>query len=517
MIRIQITIPGGSTDTFGATATITVVGDYNGGTCIDGSKYIIAPAGVKVTGSSPAPATVDGRDGNGIQADPQQDYTPTQALDAGIAGYSAGAALDSSVIYRPGSAILKVESTNPRVNSGRAGLFERSTVLHVVASRPPANAMAPAIWPSADLAIKPWRVADVDGLLAGLPSYAATGAPTWASLAAYWDKLDFGLALSRGYYYQYLTPEYISGTNTAYGEDRANLQSTIWAGICSDQWSAADKTAAVIRALSNGCQIAESYGAFGVNIGQHGDGAHYQWYLADCLAWLKATGRTGQYATLMPIIGGNVRGQYHQVTAGMYDPHDSAVLPYIARRRTVSAITGSGPYQVTVTGYVPGSGLTEDTASNAVFTGLNMIRESNSSTALITAQSVSSGSWVLTVANLPSGLAVSDAIYCGEVSPLPVGAWDWTLRNRTAYPNLPNPSPSAEYRSNNKHGHTVCVASILGMRGSDLDGAKGYLERVSSATSYGQLEAGVLGSINTFARDFWTTHQSTILALPQDV
>lgn len=514
MISIQPTIPGGASATVATDPQITLVSSYNKGQTIDGQHYVIAPAGLKVTGSTPAPGTVAGRAGHGIQADLQQADTPTQALDEGIT-YSAGAALDTADVYRSGSCIVKVRSSDPLDNLGRAGLFDGITALHVVSAAPASGAIAPVVWPSASLASRPWRVADLDAFLADLPSYTGSGAPAWSALAAYFDKLDFGRAWSRNVNYQYLTPRRINGTDSAYDESRAAMVATVWAGMCSDAWSAADKEAAAIRVLSNGCQIAEAYQAFGFAMGE--DGGHFQSHLADCLAWLKYTGRTGQYATVIPLIGGNVLGQYYQVTAGQFAPHSTTTGPYIARRRTVSAITGSGPFVVTCTGYRPGSGLTEDTASNANFTQLNMVRETNSAVSLITAQSTSGANWDFTVATLPTGLSVSDTIYCAEVSAMAVGTAEWTVRNLATYPNLANPSPNAEYRSNNKHGSVLSPMSVIGMRGADFDDAVSYLGRVPAATSYGALEASVLGTTNTFARDFWSTHQATALAMTQVV
>lgn len=506
MITIKPTIPGGSTQTFGADATITLEGSYNGGACIDGSLYVVAPAGIKVTGSSPTPGPVDGRAGHGIQANLTQ--AGQNGLDEGTT-FSAGAALANGTVLPKGSCIVKVQSSDPRDPAsgdiGRAGLFEKTTAMYVVAAPPSANAMAPVVWPSGDLANRPWRVADLDGFLSGLPVLASSGAPTWASLQTFWDKLDFGHGWAQGIRYQYLTPRRITNTDSAYGQYRAIVSGQVWGGICSNEWSTADKTAALIRALSNGCQITEAYAATGNIVGE--DGGQFQWYLAECLAWLKATGRQSQYGTVMPMIGGNVRGQYYQVTAGQFSVHSSTSLPYIARRRTVSAITGTGPYVVTCTGYRPGSGLTEDTHSNGTFGGLNMVRETNGATGLITAQANNGADWDLTVTTLPTGLSISDVIYCAQVAPLSVGAWDWMLRNPTGFPNLPNPAPGAQYRSLNHHGNVIGPISAMGMRGSDLTPAKEYIERISAAEAYG----------SGWQQTFWATHQATVLALPQIV
>ena len=506
MITINPTIPGGSDTVFGVDATVTTTGAYNGGVSIDGQRYIIAPASVKLASSSPAQATVDGRVGNGMQANLVQGGL--NALDAGTT-YDGSAALAVDTVVQPGSCIVKVESSNPRDASsgsaGREGLFEATTVVQIVPSARAANAIAPVVWPSSDLANRPWRVADVDGVLAGLPVLASSGAPTWASIAAFWDKLDFGLAWAQGIRYQWLAPRRVANENSSYGQYRAAITGQVWAGLCGNEWSTGDKTAALIRALSNGCQTVEAYNKTGLAITE--DGGQFQWHLPECLAWIKATGQTANYAALSALVGANVRNQYYQMATGYFNPHDSALLPYISRRRTVSAITGSGPYVVTCTGYRPGSGLTGDTASNSEFVDLNMVRESNGAVSLITAKATTGADWNFTVATLPTGLVTGNVIYCAPVTPLANGVWDWTARNPVDFPNLPNPAPNAEYRSNNNHGNSILPISALGMRGANLTPAKEYVERITASAAY----AG------GFQQTFWSTHQATVLALPQIV
>lgn len=502
MITIQPTINGGATATYGSDATVTLVDEYNGGSCIDGSHYVIAPAALKFSTSSPAPATVDGRAGHGIQANLEQGGP--NALDGGVAEYSAGATLSTSTALPVGSAIVKVRASDPMENAGRAGLFEgAATVIHVVASAPAYRAMAPVVWPSASLASKPWRVADIDGMLASLPSYATTGAPTWASIASYYDKLDFALAWYQGIRYQYLTPRRINNTTSAYGRWRGQVEGTVWAGLCSNAWSAAEKTAALIRQLSNGCQIAEAYGATANIIGE--DGGQFQFGLANALAWLKATGREGQYAATMPKIGGGPRGQYYQVTAGMFDRHTSAVLPYIARERTVVSITGSGPYVVTVTDYAGEPG------ANAGFHGGNLCRVVggvDGAEALIDATGTpdGSGDYPLTMAALPTGLTVSDTVYVKQVTPLSVGTYDYVMEGNSPMHN--NPLESSGYRSGQNHGNQIAPISVLGMRGSDLTPAMDYMLRRTAAQNYGG---------GGWTETFWATHQATALAVTQIV
>ncbi len=519
MITIKTSIPGGAFGAFGTDPQIDVTGNYNGGTLIDGQRYVIAPAGVVVSGSTPAPGTVDGRAGHGMMKNLAQhpsNLDPAQALDAGGSQYDAGQALDLNEVHRPGDCIVKVKSSDPRDNAGREGLFAGETVLHVVASAPAAGAIAPIIWPSDDLANRPWREADLDGFLSSLPTLASSGAPDWADLAQWWDRIYIGLPWNRTFQYQYMSPQFYNAKNSAYGEYNSIFEGVIWAGLCGNEWSTADKTAAAIRMLSNGCQLAETYGAFGLQLVE--DGAHYQFGQAGALAWLRWTSQLARYDEISALIGANVRNQYYEVTAGLFDPHTDPLKPFIARERTVNAITGSGPYEVDVTDYRTAN-TTEDGDTIGEFIDLNLIRKSNGATALITAQWGQGQSpglgWKFTVSSLPTGLTVGDTIYTGEVSPMPVGTIDWMIRSQI--PSFKNPAPDARYRKQWRGGNTLMALSAAGMRGADYDNAVAYLLRQTAAQAYGTLHEEVLGAPSTFGQTFWSTHQATVLALPQVV
>ena len=134
-ITIRPTIPGGSGATFGSDATITVDGAYNGGTLADGSRYIVAPAGVKVLSSSPAPTTVSGRYMNGISDGSFYSTEATQALDQGpsgagndVDGFDMARSLDLARVYRPGESIIKAKSRTGATTSDDVRLPEVSLI-----------------------------------------------------------------------------------------------------------------------------------------------------------------------------------------------------------------------------------------------------------------------------------------------------------------------------------------------------------------------------------------------------
>lgn len=515
MIRIEVTIPGGAADTFGDDATITLVGSYGGGTLIDGSRYVVAPAGLMVASSDPAPATVSGRYMNGISDGSFYSMSANQALDQGpsgagndVLGFTMARTLDLSRVYRPGESVIKVKGRSGVTTSDdRDGVLDSATVLHVVAAPPATGAMAPYCWPSADRASKPWRVADVDALLSDLPVLASSGAPTWASLAAYWNKVELGFGFSGSLNYQTITPYQIMGSAGAYGADRAAFVGKVWAGLCGNEWSTGDKTAALIRALANGCAIVEAARGFNVTLTE--DGGHRQYHLPDCLAWLKAIGQEGDYADLMPLIGANLTRQYYQVTSGLFDRHTSASLPYIARERLVTSITGSGPYVVYVTAYDVAGGT--EPGDNTNFDGgllTRVVGGVDGSQALITStsnRSVNGDPFPLNMAALPSGLNVGDTVYVKATSPLSVGTWDFVMLDDS--PMYYNQLESSAYRSVNIHGCTLLPIYAMGMAGSDLVPAREYLVRRSASQNYG----------SGFQNTFWAAHQSTVLALPQIV
>lgn len=510
-ITIRPTIPGGSGATFGSDATITVDGAYNGGTLADGSRYIVAPAGVKVLSSSPAPTTVSGRYMNGISDGSFYSTDAKQALDQGpsgagndVDGFDMAWSLDLSRVYRPGESIVKAKSrTGATTSDDRSGVLDAVTVLHVVASPPAFRAFAPYVWPSADRANKPWRVADVDGFLSGLPVLSFTGAPTWADLKPKGGDHELGLGFTASLNYQTMAVYQFEGTAGAYGRDRALHAAKIWGGIFCSEWSTADKTAAVIQRLSRGCCLAEA--ARGFNITLSADGGHKQFSQADVAAWMKATGQLATYDAVVALTGANVTRQYYTVTSGMFDRHTSDSLPYIARTRTVVSITGSGPYTVVVEGFA------SDPDGNTHFHTGNLCRVVggvDGDEALIdtTSNPDVNGDFELTLSALPTGLTAGDSVYVKQVTPLSVGTVDWGLDGSS--PRLYNPLSTATYRSVNAHGLMVAPISAMGMLSSDFDGAKAYMARVTASSKFGD---------SGFQRDFWEAHEATVMALPQVV
>lgn len=257
MINFTVNVLGGDTNTLGsAGCNVTFNGTYRGGQLSDGTYYVVAPNGIKHASHSPAVATEgSGRKINGIQVagDLSSDVS---ALDgAAFLGWTDARALTTDKIVLAGEAIIKVkgEPGIPLVNTPRTGLLADTTVIHVVASAKAANLRAPMTWPSNNLGNKPWRAADPENFLAGLPTYAyePSAPPSWASIAPNLDKVDLWKPAFSGLEYQYLTPAGITPTGT-YGEYRLDYWGLVWSGILGQVWSSRDKVAAVNRIMSNG-------------------------------------------------------------------------------------------------------------------------------------------------------------------------------------------------------------------------------------------------------------------------
>lgn len=537
MPDLNLTIPGGNASVTDAAITYPFVGSYPTGTTLDGLPYVVAPNGIKLTEPTPVSLTDTGRYKNGQQINPQRGSGLVQALDNGAdQAYSAALTADLSRVLRPGDVMLKAKSTAALTNLGREGMLEQVSALYVVSASPNPMAMAPVVWPSADAANRPWRTVDLDGFLALLPSLSTTGQTTvpWSTVGGYFNRFDIGSALSSSDGpggYEYITTFGISdktGPISAYGRYANRVIGAAVTGMMSSAWSSADKTAAAIRLLQRGCQLGEAAVKSGIIIPGNGGGHQYGQYSA-CLAWLRATGRTDQYATWLPSVGGNVYDQHYYITSDMiandFVYHTDPLKPYPYRGRQVLSVTGGG-LTVVVEGYLPASGdLTEDTASNGFLHGLNLRRNSDNAQAYITASfqtGPAPGSWTLTLSAPIAGLTAGDMVNCVAPFTLTAGDAEYQLRN---IKNLRNPSKFADYRGLNFNAPHHLFVHAIGMHGATMNASRDYTIRAMAANtptaqddypSHADTTA-FSGGGNDWAQTFWNAHSATILAMPQIV
>jgi hypothetical protein len=528
--KIIVANPGGAaSNTHEATTIAWAEGSYTTGKTVDGIPYVIAPNGIKFNEPSPAFTTAGRGARNGSMINPIHIGTagsgPKQAFDGGGSGfdYDVSVAANFSAVHRPNDCLVKTDGLTTVLDS-KNGLITKWSGIHVVSAAPATTAFAaPFLWPVADKANRPWRTVDLDARLAELPSYSAAGqnVATWASLQPYYDQFDLGRGISQGAFqgYELYSRHGSTPSNENYGRYLSNVQSQVLIGLMSAAWSAADKRAALIRLLQNGCQWGEAIVKAGYTIAPDG-GHEFGTYVAS-MAWLWATGRQAEYATWLPKVAGNVLSQYYTITASNiandFVPHSDPLKPYAYRRRNVTAVSGTA---VTVQGFRPASGDTEDTSSNTTFNGLDLVKESGGNSAqIIGTVDVGGppGTFDLTLAAPLTGLAVSDVVYCRARYTLTDGMAEWRFRDQL---NLSNPTPDAPYRALNFPCAARMFCRAIGMVGSNMAIGEAYLERAMSGANGMPSQADNVytwGGNPQWVKQFYDANWTTLKALPQDV
>ena len=538
MTDVTLTIAGGTaTSATNGSIAFPFVGSYNTHTTTDGEVYVVAPGGIKLTEPTPLRATVGSRKTNGKMKNPQRGSISSarQPFDSGSTGVMSG--FDDTLnavytgVFQINECLVASESTSSILVTSREGLVNKYAGLHVATAQKAAGTFAaPYVWPSGDLVNRPWRVADVDGILSSLTIFSSVANEiTWAQLQSRLNKMDLGSAVTPSTStggYEHIGLRYQGDVDDSnYDRYKTRTQGAMLIGLQCNTWSTADKTAAMIRLLQRGCQEGEAIVALGAAIGE--DGGHFSSQYAPAMAWLKATGRTSQYATWIPLVGGNTIGQYYLTTANQFDSHTDPLKPYFARERSVVAVTNGG-LTVTMTGYSPASGLTLDSSSNGVLQGLNLIKKVGTpplNTTYISSSTQSgtpNGDWTLTLSAPIVGLLAGDVVYCAPVTALATGTAEFVLRNAVTYPNLPNPSPQSAYRDLNYPAMSHLFVHNIGMSGALASTAVAYMSRAMAGGSglpnqCDTISSTITGSSNTTAASFYSLASATLLAKTQIV
>lgn len=539
VIRVSATVVGAGDDGIldqDGEIGFSWVGEYETGETVDRIKYVVAPNGVLVNEPTPTlDADDEGRALNGSMLNTGRlgHGAKPQALDGRLASYDSDLLPAYPVLMRPGDSLIKTKSKAPLGSGGtRGGVSEYYGGLHVVAAHPPAGAFgAPFVWPSTDIADRPWRVVDLDTCLSKLPAYSSLGmdVEAWSYAKARIGPLDLGRALSQqdsAPGYEYLTRYFASSTTSNYGRYLTQLTSFVAVGLLSDAWSAQDKTEAFIDFLRMGCQFGEPIFKAGGISGLGGGGHDYGFY-APCMAWLWATERPELYKDWCTALAGAYTMQYFIVEEGQFDPHDDNSRPYIARRRQVQSITNGGR-TVTVNTY-PQNGNTGGDWNKMDFAKLDLVRESDGERAFIEAIEVTfptgPNDMVLHLSRPISGLAPGNTVYAA--APLAMGFGPGTPEWRSAGTVWSaSPSPSAAYRNLQFPAIHHLFVHAIGMSGSVTAPSVAYLKRaMAPGSGLPSQVPGVFGAMfgradykgNNWTRDFWAAHSNTILNLPQDV
>lgn len=261
----------GITATFGSDLTV--------GTYLDGSYYVVAPAGVSMTGGTVASAARNigaaaGRDGIMVNPVPASSSGAMQGYDSRSVGYSSGLnkALSLPFTAMPGDSVIFSESADAALaggsarsySSGNTVYLETAVVVTVVATAPAANSFRPQ-YCSGTKTTYNWS--DVDtGLLPGLATVAST--PTLASVQAWLERLqlDHGIGWSFRRYHPYQNM-HDYGRDIAKDWGDALLMSLLATGTVGD------KTTLIRRLVQTGIDL---YGVRQAGGTWSADGGHGQ-------------------------------------------------------------------------------------------------------------------------------------------------------------------------------------------------------------------------------------------------
>lgn len=443
--------------------------DVTWGYFADGQPWFIND-GVALTGRFPAGRNFGGNNIDGYTLNPT--IGGTQGLDQRWTNYSAPANINT-ITPRKLDVILSVEceETSP-AGTWRDGYFKNhGQAWFTCLTKPPAaGAFSPPIhWPSDDVnrLLRPIRVPDIDGMLARMPSYSASGItspPTWASFANTWDQPNAAwlqpispTAVGPGGYEGGFPRDFTDAPGNAnYGSYVALHQNRVLGSSTLSHWSTADKREFLIRLCQHGNQWIEPAAnvADGTMVS---DGGHWQWHWPAVAAWLDATGQNSRSATLY----NKFRGNYEQVFAASasnvandFVRHTDPTKPFTWRDRTLSSVSG---LNMTLQSYA------EDNP-NFFFTGLRLKR-SDGDEALITV----GNDYPITVDQQASPVwANSDVVHMVPGYTITAGQLLWALKGPSRL-DFFNPSPIAAYFELQVPAMQVYFLRALGIVAPDLE------------------------------------------------
>jgi hypothetical protein len=351
----------------GATFTISAPGTTGVavpvGYSVDGVPYVVGDFDIV---SDPTPAYVvgtgtdAGRGKNGYQKDPSRGTN--QRWD-GRANLSFTTPTETFPLrMTPGSVFVKAVSRNnvtTAINDTRDGVVLSYAQIDCVSAAPGPNRFSsPAIWPSASTASRPVIEVDVDAVYATLPSYSTAGhsTVTWADVAFFMDKHDptYGKidGTNAGNGYESTMPYRFGNGNAGptsgaanYGEAISPILCGLALGLIGDNWSAADKKAAIKRVVQLGSHW--YWGFKSTSAVRNPDGGHCQIHQMVMLLALKWSGYTSEYA----YFHANLHGNWLQalrtkiaVRKGIFTPHtgrNQTVDWSVSRKRATNSVVGN--------------------------------------------------------------------------------------------------------------------------------------------------------------------------------
>lgn len=509
----------------GITWTLSAAVDY--GQTVDGVAWIIVPGGgVNITARSPAATTESSLAVNGTMKNPLREQ---QGWHAGVATYNASFNQTFPISVVAGDIIVgAIHSPGAAAGAPRYGVNASYSGLICTSGGYPANTFAPALigWAGRGTPqAYQFNVASVS-----FPSYSLTGInyPTVVDTIAKVDRLEIAPAATNADVttgYETLFTQGLGDGTSNYGQWVARWIGAAGLHLVGDVANSTQKQTLLRALIRHGIQWYDT--TAGAASPAAGNGGHWQFHLIPVAAALHYLGRGSQLDSLPTVWPGNFFEQpitYTATRIANLAPHSSTSLPLVSRRRTVTAVSGN---DVTfTTDRTAGIGDTPRTN----FAGLELVRESDGASALITTNRAASSSTGLddltsintgsdrkgvTIAAQPgSPFLVNDVVYLRRPETIYEGDTDWRA--------LPadwaiNPSFAQEYREINKWSDDVLVLRALGIwrqteawqslerytalanRSGDPSVARDYPTHHDTAGGF------------TFAQDFWNTHGQTVL------
>lgn len=259
----------------------------------------------------------------------------------------------------PGSVFVKAvsrDNVTTAISQTRSGVVLSYAQIDCVSAAPGPNRFSsPAIWPSASTASRPLIEVDVDAIYATLPSYSTAGhnTVTWADVSFFIDKHEptYGKidGTNAGNGYESTMPWNFGtggGSSSAnYGLEIARPMAGLAMGLIGDNWSAADKKAAIKRVVQLGSHW---YWGFKGGNGVRGtDGGHCQFHQMVMLLALKWSGYTSEYSYFHTNLNGNFRQALRTTVAvrkGILTPHTGRSLTTdwaVSRKRLTNSVVGN--------------------------------------------------------------------------------------------------------------------------------------------------------------------------------
>ncbi len=509
-----------------------------------GKAYMVLESGSETLTIARGPTSAGSLAISGVQLNPIRDgsYQQSQGYDARISEtYDPLLNQGDSVTVSAGDIVMVAISATPKL--GDDGFISDYAALHVVDQLLPAGTILDASTGWTGRGTPVYFNVDMDGFIAGLPTYSATGLsfPSFATLMNSLGKFAAAYAqntaTNSSWGYENLMPDGFSGiSGSGYGRDIANMINMACMALISDVYTSAQRRQIAWKLIQHGIEWGEPIRGSGVALSV--DGGHHQFHVAPIVLALEATGRRSDISTILGDTGGNFR-QAFRVTQNMLDtefvPHDDLEKPGFARRRTLPPQPG-GIALLVPTIYGGTGGVHGDWQQVAIHRGMIATRESDGATAEV----VETTNFPATANDdiaLPIDAQPTPPFSAGDVitftAPpgwIDAGSYDWALRAGYAQDGSSgrrsyfSPSADVAYRDLQRWAGQLMLIKALGLQPNQLEDSEGYFLRAvavaepSSNNDYPYLFGGFTdldGTQHFTDSEFFANHWPAISAIPQ--